>query len=107
MSGTLSSLRRRLSKVEQQLSELPRCICRTMTEVDATKPQEFVKEMNQRCPFHGLRYLGIIHLKNVGQEEQEERAWLNQLLESYKARRFPRAHSDSELRQAGFEVRNG
>jgi hypothetical protein len=67
MSGTLSGLRRRLAKVEQQMAdqaqraELANCTCKHTPDVTiAVLPEEFEAEMNLPCPAHGFRRLGRI-----------------------------------------------
>lgn len=66
MSGKLSSLNRRLAKIERQLidearrAELANCICRKTTVADSDKPEEFEAEKNKPCPSHGVRQMGMI-----------------------------------------------
>ncbi len=109
MSGKLSSLNRRLAKVERQLIDEARregmaeCICRAMTLADADKPEEFEAEMNEPCPAHGFRRLGmLLEVRQIGSKV----AKIDQLLEIYKARQSPRKLRLSRLRQAGLELKN-
>ena len=66
MSQKLSSIRRRLAKVQQQMAEIARreelsnCNCRDMTDADDQRPEKFEREMNLPCPTHGLRRLGTL-----------------------------------------------
>jgi hypothetical protein len=108
MSGKLSSLSRRLSKVERQLigaakqAELANCNCRELTVAEADKPEEFEAQMNENCPAHGFRRLGlIIEVRNLG----ERRAQLDQLLTIYRARPSSRKLRLSQVLQAGLELR--
>ncbi len=109
MSGKLSSLNRRLAKVERQLIDEARregmagCICSAMTLADADKPEEFEAEMNEPCPAHGFRRLGmLLEVRQIGSKV----AKIDQLLEIYKARQSPRKLRLSRLRQAGLELKN-
>ncbi len=109
MSGKLTSLGRRLAKVERQLIDEARregmaeCICRAMTLADADKPEEFEAEMNEPCPAHGFRRLGmLLEVRQIGSKV----AKIDQLLEIYKARQSPRKLRLSRLRQAGLELKN-
>lgn len=109
MSGKLSSLSRRLAKVERQLIDEARregmagCICSAMTLADADKPEEFEAEMNEPCPAHGFRRLGmLLEVRQIGSKV----AKIDQLLEIYKARQSPRKLRLSRLRQAGLELKN-
>jgi hypothetical protein len=76
MSGKLSSLSRRLAKIERQLidgarrEELENCICRQLTVADPNKPEEFEAEMNETCPLHGFRRLGEINENRVYRAEE-------------------------------------
>jgi len=111
MSGKLSSLSRRLAKIERQLIEgarreelLANCICRQLTMVDPDKPEEFEAEMNETCPVHGFRRLGeIIELRYTGRKNTK----LDQLLEIYRARQSPRNLRLSQLRQVGLGLKRG
>lgn len=88
MSGTLSGLRRRLVKVEQQRAEraerarralLAKCNCTELTI--ALVPEKFEAEMNLRCPFHGFRRLGKIMRSCVKTGSR-----LDELVATYEAR---------------------
>ncbi len=109
MSGKLTSLGRRLAKVERQLIDEARregmagCICSAMTLADADKPEEFEAEMNEPCPAHGLRRLGmLLQVRQIGSKV----AKIDQLLEIYEARQSRRKLRLSRLRQAGLELKN-
>ena len=93
MSGKLSSLSRRLAKVEQQLAdvarreELANCICREMTIT--FEAEEFEAEMNRTCLVHGFRRLGrilAVRFVNTDGTLTEESAKLHQLVETYELR---------------------
>ncbi len=67
MSGKLSGLQKRLTKVEQQLADradrarrawLAKCNCKDWTLAGTV--EQFEKEMKLRCPCHGFRRLGKI-----------------------------------------------
>jgi hypothetical protein len=110
MSGKLSSLSRRLAKIERQLidgarrEELENCICRQLTVADPNKPEEFEAEMNETCPLHGFRRLGeIIEIQYIGRKNTK----LDQLLEIYRARQSPRNFRLSQLRQVGLGLKRG
>ena len=65
MSGKLSSLQKRLAKVEQEMAdrarrwELANCKCRVVTTI--LNPEQFERELAP-CPVHGFRRLGEIIL---------------------------------------------
>jgi hypothetical protein len=93
MSGKLSSLDRRLAKVEQRLTDrarrkkLANCICREGTQ--AAEAEEFEVEMNRTCPVHGFRRLGkITPLVYVNPDKTftEDSAKLLKLIETYELR---------------------
>ena len=86
MSGKLSSLSRRLAKVERQLIDEARregmadCICSAMTLADADKPEEFEAEMNEPCPAHGFRRLGmLLQVRQIGREGCQDRSTVGDL----------------------------
>ncbi len=94
MSGTLSSLSRRLTKLEQQLADrakranLASCNCSCITIADPARSEEFEAEMNLPCPAHGFRRLGRIDRQffynpdhSVKRDPQSEQAELVPLLE--------------------------
>ena len=66
MSDKRCSLHRRLKEIEAQLTEMgrkddrSRCICRLITQVLTWQNEWFEKEINRRCPAHGVRSLGKI-----------------------------------------------
>ncbi len=109
MPGKLSSLSRRLAKVERQLIDAARpdeadCTCSPFTVADPDKPEEFEAKMNQPCPVHGFRRLGsLLHVVQIGEEKSTA---LDQLLKIYEARQSPRKLRLSRLRQAGLELKN-
>jgi hypothetical protein len=115
MSGSLLSLRQRLTRVEGILIELqnrlgprdPGCDCRALTIADSSKPEKFEKEMNRMCRVHSVRRLGtIVEIKHIGPATAES-AKLDQLLKIYRARTSPAEFHRATLREAyrklGFE----
>src|ERR1019366_524822 len=91
----LSSLSRRLAKVEQKLADSARreklvnCICGDTIIAVSTAPEQFEAEMNRTCPVHGFRRFGEICAVMFGctdGPETEEEAKLGQLLETYELR---------------------
>lgn len=109
MSGKLSSLNRRLAKVEQQVAErtkreeLANCICRTsMPFTIVHNAEDFEVEMNRPCPVHGVRDLGqlLIHTPfNSDTTPSEESIKLRQLLDLYELRLSQRSQSSDELEE--------
>ena len=96
MSGNLSSLWKRLAKVEQRMAdqarraELANCTCIRspwMTVAITGQPEKFEAEMNHRCPSHGFRRLGrIMHVCFIdpdGTAEPDPR--LDELIATYDA----------------------
>lgn len=72
MSEKLSSLRKRMAKLERNVADiahrekLVNCNCQELTIAQDHQPEEFEREMNLPCPSHGLRRLGkIIHIVSV------------------------------------------
>jgi hypothetical protein len=109
MSGKLLDLKRRLARVERTLvdvakrEEMVNCICSQSTTVDADRPEEFEAEMNLTCPAHGYRRLGaLVVISHVGRES----AKLDQLLETYKSRLYPKRPRISHLRRVGLELKH-
>jgi hypothetical protein len=98
MSGKLSSLSRRLAKVEQQMAdqarraELANCTCRHMPDLTLVypfQPEEFEAEMNLPCPAHGFRRLGrIMQIVFVNPDDGTEvpSPRLDELIATYEAR---------------------
>lgn len=95
MSGKLSSLGRRLARVEQQLTERKRraelgnCNCPEITIALPHLAEEFKAEMNRTCPVHGFRRLGkllVVSFVEPGMTVTEESAKLDQLVETYRFR---------------------
>jgi hypothetical protein len=106
MSGKLSSLNRRLAKVEQQVAErtkreeLANCICRTLTIVQDA--EQFEVEMNRPCPVHGVRDLGqlLIHTPfNSDTTPSEVSIKRRQLLDLYELRLSQHSQSSDELEE--------
>jgi len=109
MSGKLLSLQRRLARVERGLIDIAEperwfnCNCRETTIADASKPEEFEREMNRMCRVHPFRDLGIlVEVRSVGQES----AKLDQLLEIYRAGQSQGRPSLSQLRKVGVALRD-
>jgi hypothetical protein len=82
MSGKLSSLERRLAKLERQLADRAwrakpvNCNCRQATISDSRKPEEFEAEKNKPCPAHGIRRLGmIVRIEHMGRPQTREQLW--------------------------------
>ncbi len=106
MSGKLSSLNRRLAKVEQQVAErtkreeLANRICRTsMPFTIVQDAEQFEVEMNRPCPVHGVRDLGqlLIHTPfNSDTTPSEVSIKLRQLLDLYELRLSQRSQSSDE-----------
>ncbi len=118
MSEKLSGMRRRISKVEQQVADKARrenlldCNCRLWTCAISGKEKEFEAEMNLVCPVHGFRQLGvIIHSQiirakdftidqNGARIDPSRIRQLEQLIAAYEARarqtRIASKHDDSE-----------
>ena len=95
MSGKLSSLRKRLDKLEQRMAdqtrraELANCTCQFMTVAISGQPEEFEAEMNLPCPAHGFRRLGrITHIQFINPEDgtAEPCPRLDELIATYEAR---------------------
>lgn len=101
MSGKLSSLRKRLAKVERDLADRARreeyanCNCREMTHAMPGEEEEFEAEMNLPCPSHGFRRLGrIMRIVFVNPDRTPEPSPLDELIATYEARL---AQADREL----------
>jgi hypothetical protein len=124
MSGKLSSLGRRLAKVEQKLAErarrekLANCICGAAIIAVSTAPEQFEAEMNRTCPAHGFRRLGKIipvifgsvdaadepetdgpDTDEVDKDQAKNQAKLKQLLETYELRFWKDCKSRVELEE--------
>jgi hypothetical protein len=98
MAGTLSGLRKRLAKVEQQMADradrarralLAKCNCEDWTI--ALSPEAFEAAMNLRCLCHGFRRLGKITRLPVKPDSPPTR--MDELIATYEARL---AQADSE-----------
>jgi hypothetical protein len=121
MSQKLSSLRRRLVKVQQRMADIARreeladCNCPVTTFVTSGRPEEFESEMNLPCPSHGFRRLGrIIWIQSVAAENgapkfderiQQDDAEIERLLEIYEARlaEHDRQRLEKEEQEDGAE----
>jgi hypothetical protein len=95
MSDSLSSLNRRLVKLELEAAkrsrrkELANCICRDLMMTVAYDPEGFEAEMNCTCPVHGFRYLGQIihiHVMNPDKTATERSLKLKALVDEYSLR---------------------
>jgi hypothetical protein len=95
MSGKLSSLSRRLAKVEQQAAdqarraELANCACTDLTIANPDLPEEFEAEMNLPCPAHGFRRLGrIMRIRFLNPDDRTAvpSPRLDELIATYEAR---------------------
>jgi hypothetical protein len=97
MSGKLSSLSRRLAKVEQRMTdqarraELANCTCihsPWVTGAITGQSEKFEAEMSLPCPAHGFRRLGrIMRIRFMdpdGTAEPDPR--LDELIATYEAR---------------------
>jgi hypothetical protein len=93
MSGKVSSLSRRLARMENALAEaaerkrLANCICKYhgVTHACSEDPWSFEAEMNQRCPVHGFRHLGRIQVYYLDEEGPTNDA-IDALVAEYLAR---------------------
>lgn len=108
MSGKLSSLSRRLTRIERQLigatmrAGLANCNCQEEYLAGPDKPGEFEAAMNLKCPAHGFRRLGAILVYDSWRKKTDTK--LNELLEIYEARLAARKLRLSKIRQAGHEA---
>ena len=92
MSEKLSSLRKRLAKVERKMAdivrreELANCNCKQSSDFTVLSDdgaEEFEAEMNLPCPAHGFRRLGrIMHVA----VEDESCPRSDELIATYEAR---------------------
>ena len=84
MSGTISSLQKRVAKVKQEISdrkrrwELANCNCQKETWISSA--EEFEALMNVPCLVHGFRRLGEIMRMDFGSNSR-----LTELLAIYEA----------------------
>jgi hypothetical protein len=101
---SLSSLSKRLAKVERELAErvrrkeLAHCVCGGA--IRAALPEEFEAEMSRTCPVHGLRRAGILIICDIIERDgslTEESVKLHQLVDAYKL-------GLSQQRQPSLEV---
>jgi hypothetical protein len=96
MSGKLSSLWKRLAKVEQRIAvqarraEFANCTCihsPYFTAAITGQPEKFEAEMNLPCPAHGFRRLGrIMHIRFMNPDGTAEPCpRLDELIATYEA----------------------
>jgi len=109
MSGRLSSLSRRLAKVEQQQAdrarreELADCNCpaikSSVSFLVPIFPEALEAQLNKTCPVHGLRRFGdmvIMNFLNLDGTESERTAKLRQLIRSHELRLSQQSQSGVE-----------
>jgi len=91
MSGKLSGLQKRLTKVEKQLADradrarrawLAKCNCKDWTL--AGPAEQFEEQMKLRCPCHGFRRLGKI-TRLLYTEPGSPPTRLDELIATYEA----------------------
>jgi hypothetical protein len=105
MSAKLSSLRKRLAKLEQEQAdrakvvELANCNCpelKCAVPFLAVCPAKLEAEMNKTCPVHGLRRFGqiaILDFVNLDGTTSEETIKLEQLIDSHNLRLAQHSHA--------------
>jgi hypothetical protein len=102
MSAKLSSVRKRLAKLEQEQAdrarreELADCNCpelKSAVSFLAVCPGQFEGEINTKCPVHGFRRFGEIVVMDFGTEESTK---LSQLVEEYELRLAQHSQSSVE-----------
>lgn len=108
MSAKLSSLSKRLAKLEQgqadraKVKELANCNCPELKSVVsflAVCPRKFEEEINTTCPVHGLRRFGkivITDFVNLGGTTSEWAIKLHQLIDSHNLRLAQHSQSSIE-----------
>jgi hypothetical protein len=88
---SLSSLSKRVAKVERKLAErvrrkeLAHCVCGGV--ITAALPEEFEAKMSRTCPVHGLRRVAILVIIDIIERDgslTEESVKLHQLLDTYE-----------------------
>jgi hypothetical protein len=110
MSGRISSLSRRLAKVEQQQAdrarreELADCNC---PELKSTVPflapcipeplEALEAELHEMCPVHGLRRFGPIGIMNFG--DTERAAKMEQLIHAHRLLLSQYSQSNDEIEE--------
>jgi len=116
VSGKLSSLRKRVAKVERQVAgrarreKLADCNCFPRGEKFPSLfsgPEEFEAAANLPCPVHGLRRLGkigVLTMIKPGRIIAEESARLHQLVEEYELRLSQLPPPSSELEYDSEEL---
>jgi hypothetical protein len=115
MTGRLSSLNRQVDRIEQRLIDtsrrvdLAKCICARITVADPEKLDKFEAQMNQTCPVHGFRRLGMIfQVRPIGREgDREKNDKLDHLVQTYKARQSSKKIRLSQLKRFARELMNG
>jgi hypothetical protein len=108
MSAKLSSLHKRLARLEQECAakarreELANCNCpelKSAVSFLAVCPRKFEEEINTTCPVHGLRRFGkiaIIDFVNLDGTTSEEAIKLQQLIDSHNLRLAQHSQSSIE-----------
>jgi hypothetical protein len=94
MSDKHGGLQRRVKEIEERLAEIvrkydrSRCVCREMTQVLPWQNEWFAKEINRRCPSHGVRSLGgILCIRFVGSDgKSPENPEFDRLMKIYEKR---------------------
>ena len=98
MSAKLTSLRKRLAKLEQEqadrakVEELADCNCpkfKSTLSFLAVFPEALEAEMNETCPVHGLRRFGdivITEFVNPDGTENEDTKKMYQLIDAHELR---------------------
>jgi hypothetical protein len=90
MSAKLSSLRKRLAKLEQEqadrarVEELANCNCpelKSAASYLAVCPSKFEKDINETCPVHGLRRFGTIVIMDFVNMDGTSGEWAIKLQE--------------------------
>jgi hypothetical protein len=94
MSNKHGGLHRRVKEIEERLADIgrkydrSRCICREMTQVLPWQNEWFTKEINRRCPSHGVRSLGkILRIRFVEPDgKSPENPEFDRLMKIYEMR---------------------
>lgn len=110
MSGRLSSLSRRLAKVEQRQAdrarreELADCNCpKLKSTVPFLAPfipeplESLEAELHEMCPVHGLRRFGTIEIMNFG--DTETTAKMEQLIDAHHLLLSQYSQSNGEIEE--------
>jgi hypothetical protein len=108
MPAKLSSLRKRLDKLEQEqadrakVEELANCNCpelKSAVSFLAFCPEQFEEEINKTCPVHGLRRFGeiaIMDFVNPDGTSNEDTIKMHQLIDSHQLRLAQHSQSSVE-----------